>query len=457
MPANKPTVTIIGCGYVGVTTAVILANCGYKVYALEPLKDRLESLQAGKSFFFEEGVEELLQAGLKSGNLIVTDSYEEAVSGSDVVFCCMGTPDNPDGSSNLAYVFGAVEGAVPYLNSSAVFVQKSTVPVGTGDRIRDMFSAAGVEAGYVSNPEFLREGTAIFDTLWTDRIVVGSENKVAAEKVADLYRSIEAAHNELGKLAGITAPQSVVQTQYITMGQNAAELVKVSANAYLALKISFANSIAKLADKAHADITEVMAAVGADKRIGKAFFNAGRGYGGGCFPKDVSGLIRSAQDYGVELGIMQAVSELNASMPHYIIHKVENLLDKSQPLDNANVAVLGLAFKAGTSDTRRSPAIAITNTLVDHGAKVTAYDPQAMHEAKPDLLGGVKLADSLDDALKDAEILFVTTDWPDFVNLDLQKLKQKSRVSVIVDCMNCLNQETVQQQGFTYIGVGKGN
>jgi UDPglucose 6-dehydrogenase len=457
MPANKPTVTIIGCGYVGVTTAVILANCGYKVYALEPLKARLESLKAGKSFFYEEGVEELLRAGLKNGNLVVTDSYEESVKESGVVFCCMGTPDNPDGSSNLAYVFGAVEGAVPHLKASTVFVQKSTVPVGTGDRIRSMFVEAGVEAAYVSNPEFLREGTAIFDTLWTDRIVVGSEDQAAAEKVADLYRSIETAQNELGELAGITAPEAAVRTQYITMGQNAAELVKVSANAFLALKISFANSIAKLADKAHADITEVMAAVGSDKRIGKAFFNAGRGYGGGCFPKDVSGLIRSAQDYGVEMGIMQAVSDLNASMPHYIINKVENVLDTPQPLHDAKVAVLGLSFKAGTSDTRRSPAIAITNTLVDRGAKVVAYDPQAMHEAKPDLLDAVQLVDSMDAALKGTEVLFITTDWPEFVKLDLPKLKSDSTVSVIVDCMNCLDQTAVEQQGLTYIGVGKGN
>jgi UDPglucose 6-dehydrogenase len=369
----------------------------------------------------------------------------------------MGTPDNPDGSSNLAYVFCAVEGAVPYIKSSAVFVQKSTVPVGTGDRIRGMFAEAGIKAAYVSNPEFLREGTAIFDTLWTDRIVVGSEDKAAAEKVVALYRNIEDAQSELGILASIKAPENTVQTQYITMGQNAAELVKVSANAFLALKISFANSIAKLADRAHADITEVMAAVGADKRIGKAFFNAGRGYGGGCFPKDVSGLIRSAQDFGVEMGIMQAVSDLNSSMPHYIIHKVENVLDTPQPLHGAKVAVLGLSFKAGTSDTRRSPAIAITNTLVDRGAKVTAYDPQAMHEAKPELLDAVRLTDSMDAALKDAEVLFLTTDWPEFVNLDLTKLKQKSHISVIVDCMNCLDQATVEQQGFTYIGVGKGN
>jgi UDPglucose 6-dehydrogenase len=442
---------------VGVTTAIVLANCGYRVHALEPLKDRLQSLRAGKSFFFEEGVEELLQAGLKSSSLIVTDSYEQAIADSDIVFCCMGTPDNTDGSSNLAYVFGAIEGALPYLKPSAVFVQKSTVPVGTGDRIRAIFADAKASTAYVSNPEFLREGTAIFDTLWADRIVAGSSHKAAVEKVMELYRDIEAARTELSKVASITPPSTPIQTQYITMGQNAAELVKVSANAFLALKISFANSIAKLADRAHADITEVMAAVGADKRIGKAFFNAGRGYGGGCFPKDVSGLIRSAQDYGVEMGIMEAASELNASMPHYIIHKVEQALDSSELLNDTKVAVLGLSFKAGTSDTRRSPAIAITNTLVDRGADVTAYDPQAIQEAKPDLSDKVRLAASAEAALKDAEIVFITTDWPEFVSLDLAKLKQNSKIRVIVDCMNCLDQASVQTQGFTYIGVGKGN
>jgi UDPglucose 6-dehydrogenase len=452
--ATKPTVTIIGCGYVGLTTAAILANCGHKVYALEPLAERLNIIKSGKSFFYEAGVDELIGAALQASSLVPTDSYQEAIQAADIIFCCMGTPDNPDGSSNLTYVFDAVEESAKFIKNSAIFVQKSTVPVGTGVKIRELFSNADVEVPYVSNPEFLREGTAIIDTLWTDRIVVGSDNPVAAESVIDLYKDIEHNQEHLSRIANLTAPSNAPQTQYISMGQNSAELVKVSANAFLALKISFANSIAKLADKTNGDINQVMDAVGADKRIGRAFLNAGRGYGGGCFPKDVSGLIRSAQDFGVEMGIMNAVEELNSSMPHYIINKAESSVDDSLPFHGTNVAVLGLSFKPGTSDTRRSPAISIANSLVERGANVMAYDPKAIEEAKPELLPEVTLADSLDPAVKDAEWIFIATDWPEFVNMDLPQLAQTSKVRVIVDSMNCLDPTAVKTAGLTYIGVG---
>ncbi len=448
---QKPTVAILGCGYVGLTTAAILANCGYKVYALEPLADRLSIIQSGKSFFYEAGIDALITEGLKREALVVTDSYESAVREADIIFCCMGTPDNPDGSSNLTYVFDAVRRIAPLIKPSAIFVQKSTVPVGTGDEIRSAFKAADVDVAYVSNPEFLREGTAILDTLWADRIVVGSDDSEAAAAVLDVYRDIEASQKAVAQTAGLSQPNHSATTRYMAMGQNAAELVKVSANAFLALKISFANSIAKLADETQADITEVMDAVGADKRIGRAFLNAGRGYGGGCFPKDVSGLIRSAESYGVKLDIMHAVETLNDSMPDYIIDKVA----ATTSIEHKKIAVLGLAFKSGTSDTRRSPAIAIANALVSRGADVIAYDPQALHEAKSDLEPAITLATSLEQAVKEAELLFVATDWPEFTQLDFQSLAKLSTARLVVDCMNCLDPATVRASGFDYIGVGR--
>lgn len=446
----KPTVAILGCGYVGLTTAAILANCGYKTYALEPLTARLDVIKSGKSFFYEAGIDPLIAEGLANDMLIPTDSYEEAVSSAGIIFCCMGTPDNPDGSSNLTYVFGAAEEAAKYVDSSAIFVQKSTVPVGTGNEVREIFERAGVTVPYVSNPEFLREGTAIIDTLWTDRIVVGSDDAGAAERVIDLYKTIEAEQENLAKVAQLEAPKQHSPALYLAMGQSAAELVKVSANAFLALKISFANSIAKLADQAGANVVQVMDAVGADQRIGRAFLNAGRGYGGGCFPKDVSGLIRSAEDHGVSMEIMNAVTDVNSSMPHYIINRAEKMMP-GETVDGKKIAVLGLSFKAGTSDTRRSPAIAIADTLLKMGAHVSAYDPEAIEEAKSDLDDNVQLCQSIEEAVDGVDAIFVATDWPEFKSYDWTQLSNV----LVVDCMNCLDAKLLSQSSSVqYLGVG---
>ncbi len=449
---KKPTVAILGCGYVGLLRRHCLANCGYKTYAVEPLQDRLDVIKSGKSFFYEDGIDQLIQKGLDEGTFIPTGSYDEAVADSDIVFCCMGTPDNADGSSNLTYVFGAVDACVQHMKNNAIFVQKSTVPVGTSDRIIEKFETSNKQIRYVSNPEFLREGTAIFDTLWADHVVVGSDDTTAANEALELYRAIEHNRAKLSEVATIAKPSDDPQTEYIATSRSSAELIKVSANAFLALKISFANSIAKLADKTGADVEEVMKAVGADRRIGPDFFNAGIGYGGGCFPKDVSGLIRSAEDYGVELGIMEAVSQLNASMPHYVVHKFENQLQDGESLSGKKVAVLGLAFKPGTSDTRRSPAIAIANSLAERGASVRAYDPKAIEEAKPELDPAVTVVDSVQEALAGASWVFVATAWPEFTNMTFANLEQ---LQGVVDCMNCLNPEAIKTQGLQYIGVGK--
>ena len=316
------TITVLGAGYVGLTTAALLAHAGYKVYAIEPNKKRLDVIKTGKSFFFEEGLDPVIKQAIDSGNLIATDSYEESVPHSSIVFSCVGTPDNPDGSSNLTYVFSAAEQAASLMQEGAIYVQKSTVPVRTGERIIELFESLGKHFPYVSNPEFLREGTALYDTLFFDRVVVGGSDKKAVTTILDTYRDLEAARDTIAALADV---QSVPRNgKYIATSLNSAELIKVSANAFLALKISFANSIAKLADKVDADVVEVMDAVGADERIGRAFLNAGRGYGGGCFPKDVSGLISSGLENGIDLEVMQAAQALNRSMPGYVVEKLKN-------------------------------------------------------------------------------------------------------------------------------------
>jgi UDPglucose 6-dehydrogenase len=281
--------------------------------------------------------------------------------------------------------------------------------------------------------------------------VIGGHNTQAIKKVMDLYRDIEHHQNPIASRAGLSGPAEHV-SQYVSTGLGSAELIKVTANAFLALKISFANSIAKLADKTNADINEVMDAVGADHRIGRSFLNAGRGYGGGCFPKDVSGLISSATDYGVELNIMTAASDLNESMPGYIANKAQAVLGN---LQRQKVAVLGLAFKAGTSDARKSPGVKLANILAHSGASVRAYDPQAIDEAKADLRKGITICDNITSCIKETDAIFITTEWPELIELDLTATAKTMKGNLLVDCMNLFNKDDVIGVGLRYIGVGR--
>lgn len=449
--SQQPTIAVIGCGYVGLTTAALFAACGLKVYAVEINPERLKAIQSGRSFFYEAGIQQLLKAGLDNGTLVPTSDYELAIPPADFVISCVGTPDNDDGSANLSYVFGAAEQAARLMKSGAVYVQKSTVPVGTGAAVQSTLTGIPNPISYVSNPEFLRESSAINDALWPDRVVTGGTDIAAADAVLNLYRHIERNRDKLATLCELVPPKTTPDIRYVTTSLASAELIKVSSNAFLALKISFANSIAKLADQAGADVTEVMAVVGGDSRIGKEFLNAGRGYGGGCFPKDVSGLIRSAEDHGVDMEIMRAVEAVNESMPHYAINKA--MLAHGSSLAGSRIAVLGLAFKAGTSDTRRSPGITIANTLQSMGATVKAYDPQAMDESD-ELHSHIVRSASLEEAVQEAEIVFVTTDWPHFQNRDLYQLAHAHGVGLVVDCMNCLNPDD-WNNGVRYIGIGR--
>jgi UDPglucose 6-dehydrogenase len=444
---SNSIVTVLGAGYVGLTTAALLANSGHKTYLVEPDKERLETIKSGKSFFYEEGLDALVSKAVESKSLIATDSYKESVPDSQFVFSCVGTPDNQDGSSNLSYVFAAAKEAGKYLKPGEIYIQKSTVPVGSGEKVIKLLPK---HAKYVSNPEFLKEGTAIIDSLFFDRVVVGGDS-TATDKVIRLYKSIEKNKENIVKLAGLK--DNGGKGEYIKTNLNSAELIKVSANAFLALKISFANSIAKLADQTGADIKEVMEAVGSDRRIGKAFFNAGRGYGGGCFPKDVSGLISSAEEHGVTMEIMSSAVKVNDTMADYIVDRVKQKLGGS--LKGKKIAVLGLAFKAGTSDARRSPAVKIANLLAVDGAKVSAYDPKANNDAKSKLQKSIDLFDSEEEATKKASAVLVATDWPEFIKINKEKLKINMSGNLLVDCMNIFNLTDVQSAGFQYIGVGR--
>lgn len=444
------TITVLGAGYVGLTTAALLAHAGYKVYVIEPNQKRLEVIKTGRSFFYEEGLDVVIKTAIDAGDLIPTDSYDESVPSSSVVFSCVGTPDNPDGSSNLSYVFSAAEQAAALMQPGCVYVQKSTVPVRTGERVEALFKEKGVDIAYVSNPEFLREGTALYDTLFFDRVVAGGNNQQAVSRVLDVYRDLEKERETIAKLSGVESHPR--KGKYISTNLNSAELIKVTANAFLALKISFANSIAKLADRVDADVVEVMDAVGADERIGRAFLNAGRGYGGGCFPKDVSGLLSSGLENGVDLEVMQAAQAVNQSMPGYVVEKLKDALGS---LEDKKVAVLGLAFKAGTSDVRKSPGIAIANDLARRGATVNAYDPQANGEAEENLLRTVSLVGSWNEAADGADAVIFATEWQEFKVLDPATLRASMGGTHVLDAVNILDKQATAQQGLTYLGVGR--
>lgn len=450
---KSTTITILGTGYVGLTTAALTAVAGMKTYVVDPNPSRLASVREGRSFFYEEGLDALIAQAIGDGMLIPTDSYQESVPESDIVISSVGTPDNPDGSSNLNYIFAAATEAAKYLRPGAVYVQKSTVPVGTGQKVRALFADAGITNPYVSNPEFLREGTALFDSLWFDRIVVGGEDGGALERVQTVYKTIEAHREAIAKLSGLQPPANRQPGRYITTKLESAELIKVTANAFLTVKISFANSIARLSDAVGADITEVMDAVGADRRIGRAFLNAGRGYGGGCFPKDVSGLIAAGLEHGVELEMMRASQAVNEAMPGYVIEKLQQTLDNR--LEGRLVAVLGLAFKSGTSDARRSPGVKLANMLAAAGAEVRAFDPKAHEEAAPLLDSGVRFAAGISEALQDADAVIIATDWPEFIAQESSEYAERLRGTVFVDAMNCFDADAVKAAGLYYIGIGR--
>jgi len=443
------TVTIIGAGYVGLTTAVLFACSGTKTYLVDIEPEKIAKIRGGESPFFEPHLNSFIQKALKTGRLVPTTRYAYAIPGSKLVFCCVGTPDKADGSSNLEYVYDALLTAAKLATDGVIMIQKSTVPVGTGKDVSTAIKKTNpnLKFDYVSNPEFLREGSAIKDSLFPDRTVLGGKNKQALLDVAAVYKKL---YKVAPKLLPAAKANNVAE-DFIYTTLESAELIKVTANAFLALKISFANSIAKLCDSVGADINEVMDGVGKDNRIGKAFLNAGRGYGGGCFPKDVSGLLASAAEHNTELEIMAAAVHVNNSMAHFIIDKIE---DRHQPVQGKKVAVLGLSFKAGTSDTRRSPAIKLANLLVEKGAKVSAYDPEAIIEDNG-LRESIVRYESIEDSLKGADMALLATDWQEFLELDWGKVKKLMSGHLIVDCMNTLDEKNVIAAGLNYMGVGR--
>jgi nucleotide sugar dehydrogenase len=441
-------IAVIGSGYVGSVVAACLAHVGHDVIGVESDPAKLSQLRNGTAPFHEPGLDHLITSGLAEGTLRFGDDFREAMDASDVVFVCVGTPPGPDGRADTTAIRSVAVAIAQNLRHYHVIITKSTVPIGTGfwlgSLIEDIVGPGAREQfGIVSNPEFLREGTAVQDFLHPDRVVLGSDDSKARQIATSVYRPIlkQRIPGDVGKRDAVP----LLLTKLTT-----AEMIKYASNAFLATKISFANEVAHLCDFVGADITEVTAGMGLDARIGGRFLDAGLGWGGSCFGKDLSALISTANEYGYRPKILEGAVAVNESQRKYV---VDLLLRHLKTLRGAKVCVLGLSFKPHTDDLRDSPALDVASRLVGKGAFVAAYDP--MVTAVPDV-PDVRLMPNAIKAAAGADAIVLATDWPQFLTLHLADLRQSMRGDIFFDSRNNFDPELVEQAGFRYIGVGRG-
>lgn len=425
-------IAIMGAGYVGITTAICFGYLGHKVICVDRDRKKIEKLKKGIIPIYEPGLEEMFGGCQK--NIEFTTNLTEAVRENEVIFICVGTPPKKDGSIDLTQFKEAIRSIAKYLDGYKVIVNKSTVPVGAGEwtkkEIRKYYKG---DFSIVSNPEFLREGSALKDFLEPDRIVIGVEDKKAKNIILDIYSSIN-------------APEVITDIK-------SAELIKYAANAFLATKISFINEIANLCERAGGDVKKVAEGIGLDKRIGPKFLNAGIGYGGSCFPKDIDGLIKIADHKKYNFRLLKAVSVVNERQKRNFVKKIKRILTK---INGKTVCVWGLAFKPNTDDVRKSPAIEIIKLLQKSGYKIQAYDPIAMENAKKDLTKkNIKFCKSVFEAAKRADVLALITEWPEFSEIDMKKIKKLMRHPYLLDGRNQFNPQDMKQLGFYYEGVGR--
>jgi UDPglucose 6-dehydrogenase len=431
-------VAMIGTGYVGLVSGACFADFGHHVTCVDKDKEKIAALERGKIPIYEPGLTELVEHNLREGRLTFSADLAEPVREAEAIFIAVGTPSRRgDGHADLTYVYTAAREIAAELDGFTVVITKSTVPVGTGDEVERIIRAARPEAdvAVASNPEFLREGAAIRDFKHPDRIVVGTDDARARDVMAALYR-----------------PLYLNAAPILYTGRRTAELIKYAANAFLATKITFINEIAELCEKIGADVQEVARGIGLDNRIGTKFLHAGPGFGGSCFPKDTQALIKTAQDHAAPLRIVEAVYAVNDVRKRAMARKVAaafggNLRDKT-------VALLGLTFKPNTDDMREAPSIALVTALQDMGAKVRAYDPAGMEQAKA-VLADVVYCEGPYACAEDADALVIMTEWEQFRALDLDRLKQVMASPVFIDLRNIYRAEDVARHGFFYDSVGR--
>ena len=432
-------ISVVGTGYVGLVSGACFAEFGWDVTCIDKSAERIESLKQGIIPIYEPGLEDLVLRNVKEGRLSFSLDYAPAVEESDAVFIAVGTPSRRgDGHADLTYVYAAAEEIASHLSGYTVVVDKSTVPVGTAKEVASIIRKANPKADFdiASNPEFLREGSAIGDFMRPDRVVIGVESERAKAVLKELYR-----------------PLYLLETPMVITNLETAELIKYASNAFLASKISFINEISTLCEKTGADIKAVSKGMGLDKRIGSKFLHAGPGYGGSCFPKDVAALIRIFHDNGLEPRILEAVTQVNQSQKLRMADKVKDLL--GQKLTQKTIAVLGLTFKPETDDMREAPSLVIVPQLAAAGAHIKACDPQGVKEAKKLLPADVEYLDSPYDAAKEADAIIILTEWNQFRALDIQRLKKAMRGNLFADFRNIYDREVLEKAGFVYIAVGR--
>lgn len=427
-------ICVIGAGYVGLVTATCFAELGQQVICVDKIEEKINQLNDASSPIYEPGLEELIEKNLKSSRLSFSSNLEESIKNSEIIYVAVGTPMDSDGSVNLDQIREVVEQIAKSALPGAIIVTKSTVPVGTGDWLIEKIKEnrhGQKDFEYVSNPEFLKEGSAVNDFMQPDRIVIGSDRREVAEIIKDIYEPLDA---------------PIIITNVKT-----AELIKYASNAFLATKISFINEIANLCDEVGSDVNEVSKGMGFDPRIGPQFLQAGIGYGGSCFPKDIAGLKQIARDVGYHFQLLTSVIEVNNLQVGRFLKKVENNVGK---LNGKKIGVLGLAFKPNTNDMRQAPSIPIIKKLVKDGAFIAAYDPAVGEEAAP-LLPKIEYCSDVYEACRDAEAILIITDWDEFRSFDLNKVKSLMKKPIIIDGRNIFEPAEMKKKGFIYDCIGR--
>ena len=434
-------ITVIGTGYVGLVTGTCFSEMGHQVYCVDILKEKIERLKQNIVDIYEPQLEELVKSNQQKGDLILTTNLKKAIEDSDLYFIAVGTPMNTDGSCNLEYVFNVAHNIGEYMNHNSYVITKSTVPVGTNIKIKEIIQKeldkrkVNFKFNIISNPEFLKEGSAVSDCLRPNRIVVGAENKKSFEMMEKLYEPfIRNTYN------------------YIFMNINSAEMTKYAANAMLSTKISFMNELAGICDKTGVDINEVRKGIGSDERIGFSFIYAGCGYGGSCFPKDVNALINIGEENNCPTDILKSVNEVNNRSKMYIPNKIFKRF--GDDLTDHKFGVWGLSFKPDTDDMREASSITIIKSLLEKGAKIKAYDPKAIKNAKKIFKNDIKYCNTRLDVLDDVDALILITEWKEFRNPNFELIKTKLKTPIIFDGRNQYDKTYLKEIGFEYYQIG---
>ena len=432
---DSPVIGVVGVGYVGLTTGACLAHIGHIVVCGDVDEAKIARLRNGEIPIVEEGLSEIVSEGMSAGRLEFVVGATEVAQRCDIVFLCVPTPQDDDGSADLTYIKAASAEIGPVLREGAIVVNKSTVPVGTTIVVDEVIQRDDITV--VSHPEFLREGTAVRDFLHPDRVVVGADDREAAEKVAALYSSID--------------------TQVIITDAASAETIKYAANGFLAMKISFVNAVAAMCEAVGADVVDVVEGIGSDRRIGREFLRPGPGWGGSCFPKDSHALVHVAASHGYDFSMMRGVIEVNTEQRERMVRKIQRAAGVDD-LTGTTVSVLGLTFKAGTDDLRDSPSLAVIARLRELGATVKAFDPTttgALSALQESFLDGISVEQSVDDAITGGDVLVILTEWPEFRSLNIERARALLAGTAVVDTRNLLDPQDVRAAGLRYDGVGR--